>query len=145
MKKIILEPIGAIQKDSSEVIIEKEHEEALDGIEDYSHIIIIFWLDKIQKKRKKIKKIIPYGIEKAGRKGVFSTRMPFRPNPIGITTVRLIKRKDNILKIEKLDAFDGTPVLDIKPYNAHPKERIKKVRIPNWEKEKHKRKLHKTY
>jgi tRNA-Thr(GGU) m(6)t(6)A37 methyltransferase TsaA len=48
--------------------------------------------------------------------GIFATRAPIRPNPIGLTLVRLVKRKENVLHVAGLDALDGTPVLDIKPY-----------------------------
>ena len=48
--------------------------------------------------------------------GLFATRSPNRPNPVGIATVRLLERQGNILKVEGLDAIDGTPIIDIKPY-----------------------------
>ncbi len=51
------------------------------------------------------------------RRGVFATRAPRRPNPIGLSVVRLVARENNVLKIEDVDIVDGTPLLDIKPYN----------------------------
>jgi tRNA-Thr(GGU) m(6)t(6)A37 methyltransferase TsaA len=56
------------------------------------------------------------GNKAAGVQGLFAVRTPNRPNPIGKTTVRLLERRGNILKVQGLDAIDGTPVLDIKPY-----------------------------
>ena len=50
--------------------------------------------------------------------GVFATRSPYRPNPIGATVVRLVSIEDNVLHVEGLDALDGTPILDVKPYSA---------------------------
>ena len=59
--------------------------------------------------------------------GIFATRAPARPNPIGLSTVRLLQREGNILQIENVDLLDGTPVLDIKPYvpefDQHPADR----------------------
>ena len=65
-------------------------------------------------------------------KGVFATRMPFRPNPIGLSIVKLISRRANILKIDGIDAHEDSPVLDIKPYTGHPKDMIKNYRKPLW-------------
>lgn len=63
--------------------------------------------------------------------GLFATRSPHRPNPIGESTVRLIERRDNILRVEGLDAIDGTPVLDIKPHFPRA-DNPTDVRVPEW-------------
>ncbi|MHA1689854.1 MAG: tRNA (N6-threonylcarbamoyladenosine(37)-N6)-methyltransferase TrmO [Promethearchaeota archaeon] len=100
----------------SEIIINEEHAETLDGIEEFSHLIIIFWAHKTPEKARQIKKVHPGGLKKMPLKGIFSTRSPIRPNPICITTVRLLERKDNILIVDRMDAINNTPVLDIKPH-----------------------------
>ena len=63
--------------------------------------------------------------------GIFSCRCPQRPNPIAITTVKLLSRKDNKLKVKGLDILNGTPIIDIKPYWSVYDE-VKRAKIPNW-------------
>jgi tRNA-Thr(GGU) m(6)t(6)A37 methyltransferase TsaA len=91
--------------------IAREYVEGLKDLEDFSHIILIYHFH-LSKAHSLIVK--PYLDEKTH--GVFSTRAPSRPNPIGISIVRLTKVKDNILYIQDVDIIDGTPLLDIKPY-----------------------------
>ena len=89
----------------------KEYAEGLCGLEDFSHIILIYHFNLSRKTSLKVK---PYMDET--EHGVFATRAPSRPNAIGISTVKLIDIKDNVLYIQEVDIIDGTPLLDIKPY-----------------------------
>jgi len=98
----------------SKIVIENEFAKGLDGIEEWSHIHIIFWMNRISEREKML-------VHPKGNVGIFATRAPIRPNPIGLTLVKLIKREGNALWVRGLDAIDNTPVLDIKPY-------------PDWEK-----------
>lgn len=100
----------------SEIIINKEYLDCLDGIEDFSHIIILFWTHKVPNSARQIKKVHPAGLKQMPIKGIFATRSPVRPNPICKTTVKLIERKGTTLIVEGLDAIDNTPVVDIKPH-----------------------------
>jgi len=88
-----------------------QFEEGLEDIEKFSHITLIYHFHLSRDYSLKVK---PYMDERL--RGVFSTRAPARPNAIGISTVRLIKRDKNILHVENLDIVDNTPLLDIKPY-----------------------------
>ncbi len=100
----------------SEIIINKEYVECLDGIEDFSHIVVLFWTHKVPNNARQIKRVHPAGLKEIPIKGIFATRSPVRPNPICKTTVKLIKRKGAILFVDGLDAIDNTPVVDIKPH-----------------------------
>ena len=135
-KEIRLQPIGYVKNNQirdpkkknwaeikSKIILNPELVDALEGIEEYPYIIVIFWLNLITERGRRIKKL---SCRKINRKtvGVLASRVPFRPNPVGITTVKLIKRKKNTLIVKGLDAFDGTPVLDIKPYTGFPKDLV---------------------
>ncbi len=100
----------------SEIIINEEYLDCLDGIEDFSHIVILFWTHKVPNNARQIKKVHPAGLKQMPIKGIFATRSPVRPNPICKTTVKLIERKDTTLIVEGLDAIDNTPVVDIKPH-----------------------------
>jgi len=126
--EINLRPVGVVengitlriafdaQSVTSRIIVDKQYSQALDGIEDFSHIVIVFWLDKIDKKKRSVLKVHPRRDPELPLTGVFATRSPARPNPLGLSNVELIKREGNVLTVRGLDAINGTPVLDIKPY-----------------------------
>jgi tRNA-Thr(GGU) m(6)t(6)A37 methyltransferase TsaA len=101
---------------TSEIIIKEDLKEALSRIDEFSHIIVIYWMHKLPPSQRSIIKVHPKGNHTLPLVGVFASRSPARPNPIGITTVKLLERRSNVLKVTGLDAIDGTPVLDIKPY-----------------------------
>lgn len=100
----------------SEIIVSAHLTEALEGLEEFSHIIVLYWMHMIDSSQRSVKKVHPKGRQELPPIGVFASRSPARPNPVGIATVRLISRHLNVLKVIGLDAIDGTPVLDIKPY-----------------------------
>ncbi|MBM3173118.1 MAG: tRNA (N6-threonylcarbamoyladenosine(37)-N6)-methyltransferase TrmO [Chloroflexi bacterium] len=100
----------------SDIVINTDLEDALDAIEDFSHIIVLCWLHEIAQPERTVKKVHPKGNEKLPLVGVLASRSPARPNPIGITIVKLLQRDRNVLKVQGLDATNGTPVLDIKPH-----------------------------
>ena len=103
------------QNTTSEIEIGDELSEALDGLEGFSHIIVIYWMHRSPAGEIAVK-IHPRGRQELPLVGLFATRSPHRPNPIGKATSELLQRRGNILKVKGLDAIDGTPVLDIKPY-----------------------------
>ncbi len=100
----------------SEIIIDKEFEQALHQIEGFSHIIVLYWMHHISLSQRSVMRVHPRGKQNLPLVGVLATRSPARPNPIGIITVKLLGHRDNVLKVIGLDAVDGTPILDIKPY-----------------------------
>jgi len=115
----------------SEIIINSELEDSLDGIDDFSHLTVLYWAHLIPEKNRLVKKVHPLGSQDFPLVGVFATHSPARPNSILITVVKLLGRQGNILRVTGLDALDGSPVLDIKPFYA---ENIKseEIRIPSW-------------
>jgi len=116
---------------TSKVVIAPHLAEALDGIDGFSHIVIIFYLDKVDEDRRCLLKIHPENREELPLVGVFATRSPVRPNPIGVTVVKLLERRENVLKVLGLDAYDGTPVLDVKPYLRRG-DLIEEAITPDW-------------
>ena len=97
------------------------------GIEGYSHIIVLYWMHEVN------------GFKLLGRPwkrvdlplvGVFATRFPHRPNPIGLTVVELRSVEPPRLYVRGLDAWNGSPVIDLKPYDYH--DVVKCPQIPNW-------------
>ncbi|MDD5311822.1 MAG: tRNA (N6-threonylcarbamoyladenosine(37)-N6)-methyltransferase TrmO [Dehalococcoidia bacterium] len=121
----------------SEIEVYPQYLEGLEGLDGFSHIVVVFWIHLIRDSERSVLKVHPRGDECIPLQGVFATRSPVRPNPIGITTARLVKRSGNILTVSGLDAIDGTPVLDIKPYIPEdlPSAEIK---LPDWVKKSHK-------
>jgi len=96
---------------ASLIVVDSKFEEGLKDIETFSHIIVLYAFDRSSGWSPTVQ--TPW--EKM-RHGVFATRSPRRPNPIGMTVVKLLKRLGPTLHVQGLDAFDGTPVLDLKPY-----------------------------
>lgn len=140
-EKIEIHPIGFVKRSSSDdnvrdrdlvskIVLKNEFAKGLDGIEEWSHLYVIFWMHKISNKEKML--VHPGG----GRNlGIFATRAPVRPNPIGLTLVELVKRKKDVLLVRGLDALDDTPVLDIKPYPDWESRHlivVERFRIPKW-------------
>ncbi len=131
MPEIVVRPIGRVRNEvkeqrrggweevASEIVIEESLTECLDGLEQFSHIIVIYWMHRVAPVKQPVTKIHPRGRADLPLVGIFSTRTPYRPNPLGVATARLVERKGNVLKVVGLDALDGTPVIDIKPYMPH--------------------------
>jgi len=113
----------------SEIVVDSSLTEALDNLNEFSHIIVIYWIHQAHGPAPR--KVRPKGNPELPLMGIFATRSPDRPNPIGKTTVRLLKRQGNILTVEGLDAIDGTPVIDIKPYIPG-YDSVDNAKVPAW-------------
>ena len=144
MPDMVLKAIGVVRNDFkkppeprsdwdkvvSEIVIDTSLTEALDGIDEYSHLIVLYWMHRLAGGGTPLKQR-PMGRQDRPLKGLFALRTPNRPNPIGKKTVRLLECRGNILKVEGLDALDGSPVIDIKPYM--PKyDGVPDARVPSW-------------
>jgi tRNA-Thr(GGU) m(6)t(6)A37 methyltransferase TsaA len=114
----------------SEIVINDDLTEALDDLDGFSHVIVLFWMHKVKSRKAPIK-VRPMGRKAASLVGVFASRSPNRPNRIGKTTARLLERRGNILRVIGLDALDGTPVIDIKPYMPG-YDSVENAEVPNW-------------
>lgn len=101
----------------SEIVLDDEYTDALDGLDEFSHATIVFFLHKVAGGVHGVRmKTHPRGRADMPYIGIFALCTPRRPNPIGITVVEITRRDENRLVVRGLDAIDGTPVLDIKPY-----------------------------
>ncbi|MCD6530544.1 tRNA (N6-threonylcarbamoyladenosine(37)-N6)-methyltransferase TrmO [Candidatus Bathyarchaeota archaeon] len=132
---IEVKPIGFVKRepklgDRAKIVLAEELAEGLEGIEGFSHIYVIFWLHKVEDHERRVLKVHPRGIRDLPLVGVFATRSPMRPNPIGLTLVELVERRGNVLIVRGLDALDGTPVLDIKPFVSETAGM--ESRLPDW-------------
>jgi tRNA-Thr(GGU) m(6)t(6)A37 methyltransferase TsaA len=109
-RKKLFDPHG-FEDVLGEVEVFKNFEPGLDSIDGFSHLILVFVFHESLER-----KLYAHPPFDGRKRGIFATRSPHRPNPIGITVVKLEGRAKNILKVSGLDMFEGTPVLDIKPY-----------------------------
>lgn len=96
-----------------ELEIFKEYEEGLKDVEGFSHLVVLFSFHKSKGYKLHTEPLLGSTL-----RGVFATRSPNRPNPIGMTVVNLIERNRNRLKVSGVDMIEGTPILDIKPYTS---------------------------
>jgi len=98
-----------------ELLPGRNFEHALDDLASWEYLWVLFWFDRNRGWRPKV--LPPRS--RSGRKGVFATRSPHRPNPLGLSAVKLERMEGLILHVSDVDMLDGTPVLDIKPYVAY--------------------------
>lgn len=120
-----------IQETVSELEVFEQWQELLHGIEGFSHILVLYWPHLIDPARRKLKRVHPMGRRDLPEQGIFSTCSPARPNPILVTAVPLLKRENNRLHVQGLEAVDGSPLIDIKPYSTHYCMR-EPVSVPDW-------------
>lgn len=116
----------------SEIVIGDEWLPDLAGIEEFSHLVALFWFDRAHRRREPGQLMLPEGREDMPEIGFFATRTPRRPNPITICCPRLLRREGNRLIVTGLDAWDGTPVLDVKGYLPRDEQRPDAT-IPDWQ------------
>jgi tRNA (adenine37-N6)-methyltransferase len=98
------------------LVILDEWRELLDGIEAFSHALVLYWPHLLEPARRKLRKVHPMGRQDLPLTGIFATRSPARPNPILVSVVRILGKNENVLKVKGLEAVDGSPILDIKPH-----------------------------
>ena len=138
-----LKPIGVVRNEIqqpirhgwreciSEVVVDASLAEALDSLDESSHLIILYWMHRLPAGKPLSLKVHPMGKPERPLVGRLATRSPSRPNPVGQAVVQLLEQQGNILKVRGLDAIDGTPVIDIKPYI--PKyDSAPDARVPEW-------------
>lgn len=111
--------IGVVEKvdgDLSTILIYPDYVSGLDGLDEYKHLYIIYWLHEGDNPtRRATLRVVPRRHGATEERGVFSTHSPHRPNPVGLTIVDLVKREGARIVVEGLDAFEGSPIVDIKP------------------------------
>jgi tRNA-Thr(GGU) m(6)t(6)A37 methyltransferase TsaA len=130
-----LVPVGRVEKkdDSVRLRIFEKYAAALKGLEGWSHAWVFYWFDKNDTPQKRaILQVHPRGDAKNPLTGVFACRSPVRPNLIALSLCEVVSVKDGIVTVDGLDAFDATPILDIKPYTPGPDRPKKDTRTPDW-------------
>jgi tRNA-Thr(GGU) m(6)t(6)A37 methyltransferase TsaA len=114
----------------SEIVVKPEYIKGLLGLDEFTHLMILTFLHEAEYVPEKHLRRHPQERKDLPLVGIFAQRARHRPNKIGVTTVEVVKVTNNRLKVRGLDAIDGTPVLDIKPYVPIYDKR--NARIPDW-------------
>jgi len=140
---IVLKPIGTVHNQASArpesgweeftstIVIDEGLTEHLEGLEEFSHIVVTFWMHACALESPPPTKVHPRGRADLPLVGLFASHAPHRPNSLGITIARLVERRGNVLTVTGLDAIDGTPVIDIKPYMPL-LDSPESIRMPEW-------------
>lgn len=115
----------------SEIVLDESLTDGLDGIEQFSHLLVLFWMHRAAEAEPVRMRRRPQGRTDMPEVGIFAQRARHRPNPVGVTAVKLLGREKNRLRVEGLDAIHGTPVLDIKPY-VPAYDTVASPRVPEW-------------
>jgi len=129
LEKVVYRPIGVVENgfqnpddpkrirnSDSVLVLDEKCLPAMEGLERFRYLIVIYHMNKAPGYREKVH---PMGDKSIPKRGVLSTRSPCRPCPLGITVVEILEVKGNRIKVTGLDALNGSPILDIKPYEEH--------------------------
>lgn len=133
-QKFVVEPIGKVQKAENRtlIVLDEKYAPGLLGLDQWSHVQVIWWFDKNDTPQKRaMLQVHPRGDKENPLTGVFACRAPVRPNLIALSLCKIVSVKDNVVEVESLDAFEGTPVLDLKPF-APGVDSASGVRVPDW-------------
>jgi len=139
--RICYTPIGVVEKGvpkkrgrgfdrysyESVIRIYEEYVDGLEGLDEYSHIYVIYHLHE---EERTLLRLRPWGMETLPTVGIFATRFPSRPNKIGLSIARIVEVSPPYLRLLGLDAWTGTPILDIKPYDLY--DVVEDPRVPEW-------------
>ena len=128
-------PIGKVKKkgDSTFIKILDRYSNALKGMDEFSHVIVVYWFNKNDTPEKRsILQVHPRGNKENPMTGVFACRSPARPNLIALAVCKIISVEKNVIYIDKIDAFDESPVIDLKPYIPRLDSHRKDIRLPQW-------------
>lgn len=135
-----LQPIGRVEKTetSARIGIFDDYVDGLLGLEDWSHVNVLYWFDRNDTPAKRgILRVHPRGDKRNPLTGVFACRAPVRPNLIALSVCAILSVESDGIVVAGIDAFDTTPVLDIKPY-IPPDAPAGDLRVPEWLKKKKK-------
>jgi tRNA (adenine37-N6)-methyltransferase len=131
-----IQPIGHVVKNAgkAEIVILSRYKDALLGLGEFSHVLVFYWFDRNDSPEKRdILRVHPRENKENPLAGVFATRSPVRPNLIGLTLCKIESINDCTIRVDDIDAFDGTPIIDLKPYRPGV-DCVPDASVPNWTK-----------
>ena len=128
-------PVGRVEKDSASVRLRifDRYAKALLGLDGFSHVYVIYWFDRNDTPQKRsILQVHPRGDRRNPLTGVFACRAPVRPNLIALSACRILSVAGAVVTVDAIDAFDRTPILDLKPFIPRIDAPTRDVRLPGW-------------
>jgi len=132
---ITLQPIGTVVKKDGEVKIEldRKYGDGLNALEGFGHVIVLWWAHKYAEYRNQVDMMIELPYATGTTAGLFATRSPVRPNPVCISTAEILRVSSDkaSIMVDEIDAADGTPVIDLKPYYGTI-DRVEEYNQPDW-------------
>ncbi|MCP4897781.1 MAG: tRNA (N6-threonylcarbamoyladenosine(37)-N6)-methyltransferase TrmO [bacterium] len=143
MGQIQVQPIGYVSSAATEAVdvnwgqvvsridLEEQYRGGLQGLDQFSHALVVTYLHGASFELDQHLKRRPRDLASMPEVGIFSQRAKHRPNPIGVTAVEIVAVSEASIEVRGLDAIDGTPVLDIKPYYPH-YDRVGEATVPQW-------------
>jgi len=120
-----------VQETICELVIAPKWADLLDGIEGFSHVLVLYWPHLIDPDRRNLRKVHPMGRKDLPLQGIFATCSPARPNPVLVSAAPLLERDRNVLKVKGFEAVDGSPIIDIKPYSKSYLQ-VDGLTVPDW-------------
>jgi tRNA-Thr(GGU) m(6)t(6)A37 methyltransferase TsaA len=134
-KTLKMVPIGIVESVDDVLSRVRVFPEFYDGVfrlDEFSHLIVLYWFHlKDREEERRVLRVVPKRHQAKTEVGVFASRSPSRPNPIGLCVVELVKVEGCVLTVRGLDAFEGSPVVDVKPYLPRA-DFVASVRTPEW-------------
>lgn len=143
LEPVTLTPIGIVRNNvsnpdrhgwsrvRSRLVLLPDLAPALAGLEDFTHLIVVTWLDRVTDEERALLTVHPAGDPALPRRGVLALRTHHRPNPIGVSVVPVERIEATVIHVRGLDVADGTPLLDLKPYIPH-YDSMPAARLPGW-------------
>ena len=134
-----IQPVGQVLKSSDTTILEifPGFQDALLGLDKFSHVLVLYWFNRNDSPDKRaILRVHPRGDKANPLTGVFATRSPFRPNLIGFSVCRIRSVEQNKIQVDNIDAFDGSPIIDLKPF-IPASDCVPDASVPEWVKRYH--------
>jgi len=133
-KSFTVHPIGVVQKvdGHTQIVLDAKYQPGLLGLERWSHVQVLWWFDQNATPQKRaILQVHPRGNPQNPLTGVFACRAPLRPNLLALSLCKIVAIRGNVVEVEALDALEGTPVLDLKPY-APGQDSAAEAKVPPW-------------
>ena len=130
-----IQAIGKVKQENGKasIQIDEDYREALKGLGDFSHAYVLFWASRYADEEHRATRVVPLPYAEGMETGVFANRSPVRPNPILVSLcgIESVDEKAGIVELNAIDAFDETPILDIKPYYPVT-DRVQSAVIPDY-------------
>ena len=131
-----IHPVGVVHKPDDgypTIEIEPCYQDALLGVEGFSHLVICYWFHRNDTPdKRRVLQVHPRKDRRNPLTGVFGTHSPLRPNPLAMTCCRNLGVAGRVITLDRIDAFDGSPVIDIKPYIPLDALEAADIRVPDW-------------